>query len=310
MQKLRLCSTALLVLLAMPVFGQAKKRITVLPLKDRTGSGAKLNVSQKAADEILSKLAETGQFTVVERDQLAAIGSERNLKFDADFNPVNAPKSGLQTVCDYIVIGQIDEFSANQESTEKANYISKKTEVTGTTALKISLRVVSTETGNIVAAPTARAEKTATLGKSSASLLVTNVGSKASTVSTDAALTKLVDSEIEDVATEIADKITKSAGITSTVAAATGPVLPKFVGIDEGNAMINKGANAGIKIGQQYDIVHSVDTGMVDPDTNKPILKHKVVCRLTIASVDDTTAEGKCPGGTPAKGDELREAGK
>ena len=97
-------------------FAFCQKRITVLPLKDRTGSGVRMNISEKAADALLSKLAETGGFTVVDRESLAAIQSEKNLKFDADFNPANAPKSGLLAVCDYVVTGQIDEFSANENS--------------------------------------------------------------------------------------------------------------------------------------------------------------------------------------------------
>jgi curli biogenesis system outer membrane secretion channel CsgG len=299
-------------LAALPAAGQRK--ITVLPLKDRTGSGARMNISEKAADAILSKLAETGQFIVVEREGLAATQSEKNLKFDADFNPANAPKSGLLAVCDFLVTGQIDEFSANSEAVEHGNYVSKKTEVDGSTALKLSLRVTSVQTGQIIAAPTARVEKTAVLAKSSSSTLLENVGTKKNTSNTDAALLKLVDAEIEDIATELAGKISKGA-----LASGSGPnvggtavpaVTPKFVGMENGSVVINKGSSSGIVIGQMFDIVHLQQTDMIDPDTNKPVVRHQKVCTLTVSSVDETTAEGKCPGGTPQKGDELRAVAK
>lgn len=312
MQKLRLLLLVVLCSTAFTAFGQAPrtKRITVLPLKDRTGSGARMNISEKAADALLAKLAETGQFTVVDRESLAAIQSEKNLKFDADFNPANAPKSGLLAVCDIMVMGQIDEFSANEESVESGNYISKKTEVDGNTALKLSLRVISVETGQIIAAPTARVEKTGVLGKSSSSTLVPDVGKKTSTASKDSALLRLVDSEIEEISTELAAKISKSAIAVSAAGPPVAATLPKFVGIVDGDVVINKGSASGITVGQSFDIVHLVDTGMVDPDTNKNIIRRKKICTLTIASVDEVTAEGKCPGGTPVKGDELRAVGK
>jgi curli biogenesis system outer membrane secretion channel CsgG len=291
---------------------QGLKRITVLPLKDRTGSGAKMNISEKAADALLAKLAETGKFQVVDRESLAAIQSEKNLKFDADFNPANAPKSGLLAVCDIMVTGQIDEFSANEDSVEKGNYISKKTEVDGTTALKLSLRVISVETGQILGAPTARVEKSGVLGKSSSSTLIANVGSRTSTASTEAALLKLVDSEIEEISEQLSAKIASGPAALggSSPGMAASAVIPKFVGMDGDLVLINKGSTSGLKAGDSFDIVHPVDTGMVDPDTNKPIVRRKTICTLTLSSVDDSTAEGKCPGGNPQKGDELKRVSK
>jgi hypothetical protein len=268
-----------------------------------------MNISEKAADALLAKLAETGKFQVVDRESLSAIQSEKNLKFDADFNPANAPKSGLLSVCDVLVTGQIDEFSANESSSEKGNYISKKTEINGTTALKLSLRVILVETGQIVGAPTARVEKSGILGKSFTSTLLANVGSKTSTANTEAALLKLVDSEIEDIAEDLSKKIANGAAAAGGSASGgiTVAVTPKFVGMEDGLALINKGSSSGFKIGDTFDILRPTDTGMLDPDTNKPIIRRKKVCTLTLSSVDESTADGKCLGTTPQKGDELKQ---
>ena len=310
MLKAKFIVLAIISLSTLPVFSQARlKKITVLPLKDRTGSGVRMNISEKAADALLSKLAETGKFIVVERESLAAFQSEKNLKFDADFNPANAPKNGMLAVCDFLVTGQIDEFSANESSKESGNYISKKTEIEGTTALKLTVRVTSIETGQIIASPSARIEKSGVLGKSSSSTLVGNVGSKTSTSDVNSALLKLVDSEIEDISTQLAAKIAASyvAGGGATVAV---PSLPRFVGIEDGLTVINKGSASGVKIGDSFDVVRPTDSGLIDPDTNKPIIRRKKVCTIVISSVDESISEGGCAGGTPQKGDEIRAVTK
>jgi len=302
---------AILSLSALPALSQVKlKKITVLPLKDRTGSGVRMNISEKAADALLSKLAETGKFIVVERESLAALQTEKNLKFDADFNPANAPKSGMLAVCDFLVTGQIDEFNANENSVESGNYISKKSQIEGTTSLKLTVRVTSTETGQIIASPSVRVEKSGVLGKSSSSTLVGNVGSRTSTSDINSALLKLVDSEIEDISTQLAAKIAASyiAGGGATAAA---PVLPKFVGIEDGLTVINKGSTSGIKVGDSFDVVRPTVTDLVDPDNpSQHIIRRKKVCTVVISSVEETISEGSCAGGTPQKGDEIRAVTK
>jgi curli biogenesis system outer membrane secretion channel CsgG len=311
MLRLRSCIAIALCASAVSVLAQARqKRITVMPFKDRTGSPASFNISEKVADAILAKLAETGQFIVVERESLAALQSEKNLKFDADFNPQNAPKSGMLAVCDIVITGQIDEFSANQTSSAKKMYVATKTRTDGTTALKITTRVTSVETGQILGAPSARSEKEGLLGESNSTPFIPNVGNDQSTANTNSALVKLVDANIEVVAEDVAKKIAASPAVAATPAAAPPAVLPKFVGIDNGLVMINKGATAGIKVGDAFEVVHPVDTGFKDPDTGAAIVKKSKLCTLVISTVDDTTSEGKCDGGTPTKGDEIRAVPK
>lgn len=310
MFRVRICIAAALCLSAIPVLSQARqKRITVMPFKDRTGSAPNLNISEKVADAILSKLAETGQFIVVERESLTALQSEKNLKFDADFNPQNAPKSGMLAVCDIVITGQIDEFSANQTSTDKGVYIAKKTRTNGTTALKISSRITSVETGQILGAPSARSEKEGVLGESTSYTVVPNVGNSSSTANASSALVKLVDANIEIVAEEVAKKIAASSAVAASGGAVAG-TLPKFVGIEDGLVMINKGSNAGVKVGDAFEVVRPVDTGLKDPDTGAAIVHKKKLCTLVISTIDDTTSEGKCEGATPEKGDEIRAVRK
>jgi curli biogenesis system outer membrane secretion channel CsgG len=297
----------MLSVLVLPVFSQSKlKKITVLPLKDRTGSRSNTNISEKAADALLSKLAETGKFVVVERESLALLQSEKNLKFDGDFNPTNAPKSGMMAVCDFLVTGQIDEFSVSERSVDSGNYISKNTQIEGTTALRLTVRVTSVETGQIIAAPSARVEKSGVLGRSPNSTMPGSDTSKTSTADANSALQKLVDSEIEDISTQLAARIAASL-VASGGAAPAVSVPPKFVGIENGLAVINKGSITGIKVGDSFDVVRPTDTGMTDPDgPQRHIIRRKRICTIVISSVEENLSEGTCEGGIPQNGDEIR----
>ncbi len=261
-----------------------------------------MNIGMKVADALVSKLAESGQFQIIDRENLQRIMAEKNMKFDASFDATNAPKSGLMDVIDILVTGQIDEFNANVKSVETGNYVSKKTEVDGQTDLKVSARLISIQTGQILAAPSSDSEKTAVLGKSSASLLVQGVGSKSGTADTNSALRKLVDETVAEVSDGLAKKIVSASAFSS--AHATLPV-PKFVGVEDGLVVINKGTNAGIKIGDTFDIVRPTDTGMKDPDSGQAIIRKKKLCSLVISTLEDGISSGKCDGAVPQKGDEI-----
>jgi hypothetical protein len=261
-----------------------------------------MNIGIKVADTLVSKLAETGQFQIIDRENLQRIMAEKNMKFDADFDPTNAPKTGLMNVIDILVTGQVDEFNANVKSVETGNYISKKTETDGQTDLKVTARLISIQTGQILAAPSAETEKTAVLGKSSASMLVQGVGSTSGTADTNSALRKLVDEAVSEVSDGLAKKIVSASAFSSAPAALP---VPKFVGMEDGLVVINKGTNAGIKVGDTFDIVRPTDTGMKDPDTGQPIIRKKKLCALTITDLEDSISSGKCDGATPQKGDEI-----
>jgi curli biogenesis system outer membrane secretion channel CsgG len=245
-----------------------QKRVAVMPLKDRTNSGSKLNIGQKVADELMSKLTDTGQYQVYTRDNLDALAAERGLKFDADFDPKDAPRSGLQKVCDYLVTGQIEEFSQNQTTTSKGGVFSKSAETDGTVALKITVNVLNVTTGQNMLTASARSEQSAPLTQSGGTSLpsitsrvikmpssgtTNNSGSK----DQSSAMLKLVDASIAAVSDEVAQKIeAKVAGAAAVAAAAAAPpTLPKFAGMADGLAMISRGARDGIRVGQTFDIV-------------------------------------------------------
>jgi hypothetical protein len=118
---------------------------------------------------------------------------------------------------------------------------------------------------------------------------------------------KDIDKAVDDVTTQLSQKVSSS--IASLQVSPAAPIIPKFVGIEDGLVVINKGHNAGIKVGDRFAIVRPTDTGLQDPDTNQPIIRKKKLCTMTVTVVEDTISSGTCDGSTPPqKGDEIQPA--
>lgn len=118
-------------------------------------------------------------------------------------------------------------------------------------------------------------------------------------------LERSTDKAVDDVTIQLSQKVSSS--IASLQASPTSVSIPKFVGIEDGLVVINKGHKTGIKVGDRFSIVRPTDTGLQDPDTNQPIVRKKKLCTMTVTVVEDTISSGTCDGSTPPqKGDEIQ----
>ena len=98
---------------------------------------------------------------------------------------------------------------------------------------------------------------------------------------------------------ELADKLVSA--LAQAPAPAAGEIL--VAGIANGSVLINKGTAAGIKQGEQFQIVRMVSTGLTDPATNEMIKQKQRICVLTVADVEDSNSSGSCAGGVPQRND-------
>jgi len=206
----------------------------------------------------------------------------------------------LLGVVDILIVGQIDSFNANVTSSQTGFYVGTRIKQTGVTNLKVTARLISIEKGTILSAPSASASETGVLSQSTT---VQGMGNGAGTANDGSALGRLVDETVDAVSADLSGKISVVA--QAEAAAHTLPSIPKFVGIENGLTVINRGTNAGIMVGDRFSVVRPTTTGLVDPDTNQPIIRKKLLCTLVISIVEDNISSGSCDGGVPAKGDEI-----
>ena len=293
-----------------------------------------MNIGTKVADLLIAKLTANGTFVVYDRQYIDRILAEKDRKYDPNYDSSSAAKAGLLGTVDMVISGQIVAFSANTNQVTSGKYLSKRVETDGTVELKITARFISVEQGSILLAPSANTEEKGVLAKSdTVAPLVTNrlpgggldVNQQQATSNTDQALRKLVDQAADNVTKQLAGEVAQTA-TSMPMTSAHAPEAPTktdthastsvskilFVGISEDLAYIDKGSEAGIKVGQKFTIRRSVDTGLKN-GAGEPVIRHKAVCALTISTVEDSSAAGKCipdptahgADGIPHTGDEV-----
>jgi curli biogenesis system outer membrane secretion channel CsgG len=268
------------------------------------------HVGPRISDELISKLAALGTVEMIDQEHLNAVIQQQNQGYSDRFSPSGAAKLGKLLNADVLIIGQVDSFSVASKTENKGNILAQKQVQTGTVDLTVTVRIIAVETGTILAAPSATSEQKEVLSHSSSSMLpiigIANTGNATPVFGMEWA-SKDIDKAVDDVTIQLSQKVSSS--IASLQVSAPAPSIPKFVGIEDGLVVINKGHNTGIKVGDRFSIVRPTDTGLQDPDTSQPIIRKKKLCTMTVTVVEDTISSGICDGSTPPqKGDEIQPA--
>ena len=272
------------------LLSQGKKRVAVMEFDARGVQNHDLG--GRISDGIISELAGSGNFDVVDRDNLARVVQEQNAGYGDRFDAATAAKIGKLANVNILIVGRVDGFTANVTNDSKQGFLSTKATQTGDVDLRVTARVIQVETGNILQAPSVESHPNAVLGQTTVYGDARNpLGSSSTHAGNGGGLQKLVDASVHDVSVQLASKI-RAASLTAPAVV----VAPKFVGIQDGLVVVNKGQNAGIKVGDKYDVSRQSDTGLKDPDTGQPILRKKKICTFTVSEVEDAISSGKCEG--------------
>jgi hypothetical protein len=288
-----------------------KLRVAVYPFDDRVVSKKDMDIGLKVSNLLISELTKAGTFTVLDRQHVDDLLKEKSLKYDPNFDSATAAKTGLMGTVDLIVFGQIGAFNANVE--EKKRNIIAYIEVTKTGVVKLqsTAKFISVEKGEIVADPTAHTEQSRVIATDKIYRFKDQSTENGSKVDEEKALSDLVDQSAEQVAKELSGDVSKSAATLPppTVLPQPAPgqlaksTLPepsrtttggtKCLGVEDGLAIIAEGSAEGIKPGDRFKIRRTSPSAVLGPD-GKPIVRHRDVCTLTVSSVEEHTAEGKC----------------
>ena len=122
-----------------------KRRIGVVDFENKTTYGAN-RLGTSASDILITELAKSGKFIVVERDKMGKLMEEQKLGMSGAIDPNTAAKMGKILGLNAIVTGAISQFG---ETTDGSQYLitqSKRQQVKAT----VDIRVVDVETGQIL----------------------------------------------------------------------------------------------------------------------------------------------------------------
>lgn len=231
-----------------------KKRVAVFVFEDKSdhtwGWWGQKSVGEGMADMLITELVNTGEFTVIERTELAQLLAEQKLAEAGVVTPETAAQAGKVLGVDLAIIGAVTEFGqAKGGSGGSLKGISlgvKKDEA----IVAADIRMVNTTTGEIVAAEAIRK----TESKHGIRFKTGGIRFENQSQFDQSLIGKATRDAIGEIVKLIVEK---SEAI---------PWQGKIVKADDDEVIINAGAEIGVEIGDRF-IVIAEGEELIDPDT-------------------------------------------
>ena len=244
------------------------------------------NLGYAAADELVTQLFKTGEFSLVERSQLQAILAEQDLGQSGRVNAAQAAEIGRILGVQLVLTGSITKFSIDSKGGGfggfRANYEEAES--------NLDVRLVSTDTAEILFAD--EGEGKVRLG----GIRVKGVNFRQDF---DAGLAQeALRPAVEDVVKKISEQAESFASIQP-------PVPPaQIVGVNDTTYYIDKGDNYGVVVGQRYAVRRVVDE-IRDANGNLLDAITETVGTLEVTQVLGQSSVSSVVDGEAAKGDML-----
>ena len=269
--------------------------------------GQDIDVGKGISDLLVTYLVKDGSYSVIERKALDKIMAEQNFSNSDRANPNSAAKIGKLLGVDAIIVGSITQFGNETKNTNLGGaggalggfglggFGHKKSKA----IVSLTARIVDVDTGEILAVAEGHGES----ARESTSLLGGGGnwhgfgGGNADFGSSDFQSTiigEAVKAAVEKTSTDvIADKdklVTRTITVEGLVAA-----------VDGAQIILNVGAKAGVKVGDQLT-VERVSKEIKDPSTGKVIRRmSSPVGVIKVTDVDDISAVATAVSGTGFK---------
>jgi len=216
--------------------------VAVIPFDNRTDWWAE-SMGEVAADMLVTRLVNSGQFSVIERERLDAILAEQGFQLSGQVNPDDVVQIGRLAGVMYMITGSVTRFSIDEIGTRVLGRNVGYTEAQSA----MNIRAISTETGEVVMA---------TEGEGSKRLV--NISGVISMTAMDRGVAEdALSPAADNVAEAILDQ--RSRFPVTAVAAAAAPAAAIVGSAADGSVYIDKGENVGVQVGQRFEVMRVVD---------------------------------------------------
>ena len=149
-----LCSSILLE-------AQLKKRVAIATFHDKTGSGYR-SLGEGVADMLATALVKTGKFSVLERQEIEKVIKEQQFGQSFMVTPESAPKVGQILGAELFVVGSVTECGTKESSIGGNVPLFGGGVTTKKARTVVDIRLVNTNTGEIIAAESEEGEESTT----------------------------------------------------------------------------------------------------------------------------------------------------
>ncbi len=233
---------------------RVKKRVAVFVFEDKTDRTYRWwnnkGVGEGVSDMLITELVKSGNYRVIERQELDEILGEQDLSAAGIVTAESAAKAGQVLGVELAVMGAVTEFGYKKSSTGgriKGFGLGVKDQ---SATVALDCRMVNTTTGEIISAETVREEKS-------------SKGIKVDTRKIDFKSEKDFDESLVGKAAREA-----VVGVIALIdkGAESLPWQAKVITEKDGTVYINAGASAGVQAGDLF-VVYRAGEALVDPDT-------------------------------------------
>ncbi|MGD8277595.1 MAG: CsgG/HfaB family protein [Gemmatimonadota bacterium] len=286
-----LVATALTLLTAAAASAQAKPRIAVLAFENNATLaifGDRLGLA--AADELTTQLVKTGEFSVIERQQIDAVLAEQKLGMSGAVDPATAAKIGKLLGAQAVVVGSITQFSLDSKSAGIGRFGATYTEAESI----LDARLVNTTTGEIIAVADGNGKKRF----GGAAYKDYNFERDMDAGVAQEALRPAVEKVVETI-------LEQKPALDELAAAAP---MGQVVGTGDAGFYIDRGQNLGVEVGQRFDVLRVIDR-ITDANGNVLDEVTDVVGVLEVTRVLSQSAICELVSGEAAEGDRIRLQG-
>lgn len=273
-----------------------KKMIAVAAFENKAGWSSQWNLGEGMAEQLISALAKTNRFTVLERQNLDDVLKEQDLAASGRMTSAGTgAQMGKLYKSQILVRGAITEFSETKGGQGGVAYKGFKLGGGGGQArVTVDIRVYDTTTGEVLASKTANGY---------ASTQNTNI----SYADSDFAIgTKNFKKTPLGTATRLAIE-----EATNFIIREMGNIewIGKVITVKNGFVFVNAGKKSAIKVGDTMT-VYSLGEALIDPDTGMNLGSEQTKSAvIEITKAEEKFSKGKVLEGTPEmikKGDVVK----
>src|SRR2546426_1116109 len=254
--------------------------------------GSDVDIGKGVATMLVSKLAQNGTYTVMERAQLDRVLNEQNFQQDSRADVSSAAKLGRLLGVDAIIIGSITQFQREDKNIQ----LGMRRESKATVA--IDARIVQIGTGEILAVAQGKGESKRAHFTSKEEDQARDLGGR-DMWSSNLASTLLGEATRAAVDSLVIGLAAGAPKIPETVAAIAA-LVADVSGIE---LIINVGTTGGVRVGSEYTVVRP-GREIRDPATGNVLRRTTTpVGKIKITSADEGSATGTLTGDPAHVGD-------
>lgn len=259
-----------------------KLRIAIVEFENKTTYGQRLGTA--SSDILVTELAKTDRFILLERQKLEKIMAEQKLGLSGAIDPDTAAKMGKLVGAAAIVTGAVSEFGVQTKGSDALITETKKQ----TAEAVVDVRIIDAETGAILYAESGKGTAVSSTG--------TFLGLGTSASYDEALEGKALRAAITGFANNVVKRLSQIAWSC------------RVADVDAQTIYLDAGQRSGLEVGSILEVVHlgdaikSPSTGMVIGHKEQKVGKAKVTKWFS----EDASEAVMIEGNPPAKGDLCR----